>query len=99
VKGKSTIVIGAIVLAIVAFSACSKLLPSMIDREIGICGPVSLTDEQTVLFSAGNDRLFANRTIFRGKTLDWDHAVVNLALRGEYVDWNVGCRNGDKDVQ
>jgi hypothetical protein len=28
--------------------------------------------------------------IFRGKILDWDHATVNLAVRGEYVDWNVG---------
>jgi hypothetical protein len=28
--------------------------------------------------------------IFRGKILDWDHATLNLAVRGEYVDWNVG---------
>ncbi len=28
--------------------------------------------------------------IFRGKIFDWDHATVNLALRGEYLDWNVG---------
>jgi hypothetical protein len=26
--------------------------------------------------------------IFRGKVLDWDHATINLAVRGEYVDWN-----------
>ncbi len=38
----------------------------MIDPEIGICGPVSLTDEQTVLFSAGNDQFFANRTAATG---------------------------------
>jgi len=57
---------GVIVLAVVAFGACSKLLPSMINPEIGICGPVSLTDEQTVLFSAGNDQFFANRTAATG---------------------------------
>jgi hypothetical protein len=62
VKRKSAIVIGVIVLAVVAFTACSRLLPSMINPEIGICGPVSLTSEQTVLFSAGNDQFFANRT-------------------------------------
>jgi len=28
--------------------------------------------------------------IFRGRILDWDHATVNLAVRGEYVDWNAG---------
>jgi CxxC motif-containing protein (DUF1111 family) len=66
VKRKSTIVIGMIILAVVAFTACSKLLPSMINPEIGICGPVSLTSEQTVLFSAGNDQFFANRTAATG---------------------------------
>jgi CxxC motif-containing protein (DUF1111 family) len=55
-----------IVLVVVAFTACSKLLPSMINPEIGICGPVSLTYEQTVLFSAGNDQFFANRTAATG---------------------------------
>jgi len=28
--------------------------------------------------------------IFHGHVLDWDNATVNLAVRGEYVDWNVG---------
>jgi hypothetical protein len=28
--------------------------------------------------------------IFKGRLLGWDHATVNLAVRGEYVDWNVG---------
>jgi hypothetical protein len=28
--------------------------------------------------------------IVKGKIFDWDHAVINLALRSEYVDWNVG---------
>jgi CxxC motif-containing protein (DUF1111 family) len=66
VKRKSTIVIGMIVVAIMAFTACSKLFPSMINPSIGICGPVSLTSEQTVLFSAGNDEFFANRTAATG---------------------------------
>jgi len=38
----------------------------MINPEIGICGPISLTNEQTVLFSAGNDQFFANRTAATG---------------------------------
>ncbi|GGB21952.1 hypothetical protein [Puia dinghuensis] len=28
--------------------------------------------------------------VIRGKILDWENAVVNLAVRLEYVDWNVG---------
>lgn len=28
--------------------------------------------------------------VFRKTILDWDHAVVSLACRLEYVDWNVG---------
>ena len=28
--------------------------------------------------------------IIKGKILGWDHAALNLAVRGEYVDWNVG---------
>jgi len=28
--------------------------------------------------------------IIRGHILDWDNATVNLAVRGEYVDWNDG---------
>ncbi|TDW99416.1 hypothetical protein [Dinghuibacter silviterrae] len=28
--------------------------------------------------------------IFRGRILDWKDASINLAVRGEYVDWNVG---------
>ena len=26
--------------------------------------------------------------IIRGKILDWDNATINIAVRGEYVDWN-----------
>jgi hypothetical protein len=28
--------------------------------------------------------------LFRGNILGWQHATVNFAVRGEYVDWNVG---------
>jgi hypothetical protein len=28
--------------------------------------------------------------VFRGRILDWKDASINLAVRGEYVDWNVG---------
>ncbi|HVV54853.1 MAG TPA: hypothetical protein VHC47_05995 [Mucilaginibacter sp.] len=28
--------------------------------------------------------------VIRGRILGWDRAVLNLAVRGEYVDWNVG---------
>ena len=28
--------------------------------------------------------------IIRGRILDWDNATVNIAVRGEYVDWNDG---------
>ena len=38
----------------------------MINPSIGICGPVSLSNAQTVLFSAGNDAFFANRTAATG---------------------------------
>jgi CxxC motif-containing protein (DUF1111 family) len=65
-KKKSSIVIISIVLMVIGFAACSKLLPSMIDPSIGICGPISLSNTQTVLFSAGNDQFFANRTAATG---------------------------------
>jgi CxxC motif-containing protein (DUF1111 family) len=48
--------------AIATFSACSKFLPSMINPEYGLCGPVSLSNAQAVLFASGNDQFFANRT-------------------------------------
>jgi hypothetical protein len=28
--------------------------------------------------------------IVKGRILGWDHATLNLAVRGEYVDWNLG---------
>lgn len=38
----------------------------MINPEDGLCGPVSLSSSQTVLFSQGNDQFFANRTSATG---------------------------------
>ena len=65
-RKKTSIIVASIVIAIVAFTACSKLLPSMIDPSQGLCGPVSLSSAQTVLFSQGNDQFFANRTAATG---------------------------------
>ncbi|HEY4874986.1 MAG TPA: hypothetical protein VIH86_05400, partial [Puia sp.] len=28
--------------------------------------------------------------VIKGKILGWDNASLNIAVRGEYVDWNVG---------
>jgi hypothetical protein len=28
--------------------------------------------------------------VIKGRILDWDNAVINIAVRGEYVDWNQG---------
>jgi len=38
----------------------------MINPENGLCGPITLSNTQTVLFSAGNDQFFANRTVATG---------------------------------
>ena len=38
----------------------------MIDPSEGLCGPVSLSSAQTILFSQGNDQFFANRTAATG---------------------------------
>jgi len=65
-RKKSFLVISLLVGGIAAFTACSKLLPSMINPEEGLCGPVSLDNAQTVLFSTGNSAFFANRTASTG---------------------------------
>jgi len=62
-KKKTTLVISAIIVCIAAFTACSKLLPSMINPENGLCGPIDdLSNAQAVLFAQGNDQFFAIRT-------------------------------------
>jgi CxxC motif-containing protein (DUF1111 family) len=54
---KKTYIVIAIVLAL---SACSKLLPSMINPAEGLCGPVDMSNSETILFSKGNDAFFRN---------------------------------------
>jgi len=38
----------------------------MINPENGLCGPITLTNSQTILFSQGNDQFFANRSSATG---------------------------------
>ena len=38
----------------------------MINPEYGLCGPITLSNSQTLLFSQGNDQFFANRTTATG---------------------------------
>jgi len=65
-RKKTLFVISLLIGGIAAFTACSKLLPSMVNPEEGLCGPVSLDNAQTVLFSTGNNAFFANRTASTG---------------------------------
>jgi hypothetical protein len=65
-KKKTALVISSIIICIAAFTACSKLLPSMINPEFGLCGPVGLSNVQSVLFAQGNDQFFAIRTAATG---------------------------------
>jgi CxxC motif-containing protein (DUF1111 family) len=43
-------------------SSCKKLIPEMINPEDGLCGPITLDNTQTVLFSQGNDQFFNVRS-------------------------------------
>jgi CxxC motif-containing protein (DUF1111 family) len=61
-KRKTTLVISSIIVFIVAFTACSKLLPSMINPAEGLCGPINLSNGQSILFAQGNDQFFLIRT-------------------------------------
>jgi CxxC motif-containing protein (DUF1111 family) len=65
-KKKTTLVIVTIVIIVAGFSACSKLLPQMINPEDGLCGPVSLSNAQSVFFAQGNDQFFSIRTASTG---------------------------------
>jgi CxxC motif-containing protein (DUF1111 family) len=47
-------------------SSCNKVFPSMINPESSVCGPITLSNSQTLLFSAGNDQFFANRDASTG---------------------------------
>ena len=55
-----------VIIVICSVTSCNKIFPSMINPEFGLCGPVSLSSDQTVLFSAGNDQFFATRDAATG---------------------------------
>jgi CxxC motif-containing protein (DUF1111 family) len=55
-----------ILIAIITITSCSKIMPEMINPENGLCGPVSLSNAQAVLFSQGNNEFFATRTASSG---------------------------------
>jgi CxxC motif-containing protein (DUF1111 family) len=65
-KKKTTVTIALIVTGILIFSSCYKLLPQMADPTNTLCGPVSLSNAQSVLFARGNDQFFAIRTATTG---------------------------------
>jgi CxxC motif-containing protein (DUF1111 family) len=65
-RKKTLLVISILIGAIAAFTACNKLLPSMINPQEGLCGPISLDNAQTILFSTGNNEFFATRTASTG---------------------------------
>jgi CxxC motif-containing protein (DUF1111 family) len=65
-KKKINLTIGLIVTGILIFSSCYKLLPQMADPTNTLCGPVSLSNAQSVLFARGNDQFFAIRTATTG---------------------------------
>lgn len=55
-----------VILSVTSITSCSKLMPDMINPANGLCGPISLSNAQTVLFSQGNDQFFAIRTAATG---------------------------------
>jgi CxxC motif-containing protein (DUF1111 family) len=65
-KKKTITVMAIIAVLVTAFTACSKLLPSMINPENGLCGPIDLSSGQSILFAQGNDQFFAIRTASTG---------------------------------
>jgi CxxC motif-containing protein (DUF1111 family) len=60
--------IGATFLVTVASitTSCQKVFPEMINPDNSVCGPITLSNSQTLLFSAGNDQFFANRDASTG---------------------------------
>jgi CxxC motif-containing protein (DUF1111 family) len=65
-KRKATLIISSIALIILIASSCYKLLPQMPDPSNTLCGPVTLSNAQSVLFAQGNDQFFAIRTAATG---------------------------------
>jgi CxxC motif-containing protein (DUF1111 family) len=65
-KRKATLLISFIVLVIAGLSSCYKMLPQMPDPTNTLCGPVALSNVQSILFAKGNDQFFAIRTAATG---------------------------------
>ena len=65
-RKKSTLVLAGMVCMIAGILACNKLMPSMIDSSQGLCGPIELSNSQSVYFAKGNDAFFANFTASSG---------------------------------
>ncbi|MBN8850976.1 MAG: hypothetical protein BGO55_29250 [Sphingobacteriales bacterium 50-39] len=61
-KRRALLIISVIVVAILASTSCYKMLPQMPDPSNTLCGPVSLSNAQSVFFAKGNDQFFAIRT-------------------------------------
>jgi CxxC motif-containing protein (DUF1111 family) len=60
------LVLGSIITGIALLTNCSKMIPKMIDPNYGLCGPISLSSAQSILFAQGNDQFFAIRTAATG---------------------------------
>ena len=54
------------IIMVTSVTSCKKIFPEMVNPEYGLCGPVSLSGRQTMLFSARNDQFFATRTAATG---------------------------------
>jgi CxxC motif-containing protein (DUF1111 family) len=65
-KKKATLLTASILFLIGLLSGCYKMLPQMPDPSNTLCGPVSLSTTQSVLFAQGNDQFFAIRTAATG---------------------------------
>jgi CxxC motif-containing protein (DUF1111 family) len=67
---KSTILIFLftimVFITVISVTSCKKIFPEMINPEDGLCGPITLSNAQTILFSQGNDQFFATRTTATG---------------------------------
>lgn len=65
-KKRASIVLGTITVLVLVLSSCYKMLPKMLDPNNSLCGPVSLSNAQSVFFAKGNDQFFAIRTASTG---------------------------------
>ena len=56
----------ALLVGLLAINACSKIEPPMPNASTALCGPISLSNQQTALFVLGNNNFFQNRTASTG---------------------------------